>query len=82
MRSPKDARNIEIDITNQCPNRCSDCTRLCGHHKEPYFMDFETFKKAVDSLEEWDGVVGVMGGEPTILPELGKGDGIDPEGLI
>lgn len=45
-------------------------------------MDFETFKKAVDSLEEWDGIVGVMGGEPTILPELGKGDGIDPEGLI
>lgn len=72
MRSPKDARNIQIDITNQCPNRCSNCTRLCGHHKEPFYMDFETFKEAVDSLEEWNGVVGIIGGEPTIHPEFEK----------
>lgn len=70
MRSPKDARNIQIDITNQCPNRCSNCTRLCGHHKEPFFMDFETFKRAVDSLEDWNGVIGIIGGEPTIHPEF------------
>jgi hypothetical protein len=31
-------------------------------------MDFETFKKAVDSLEGFDGMVGVMGGEPTLHP--------------
>lgn len=70
MRSPKDARNIQIDITNQCPHRCSNCTRLCGHHKTPFFMDYETFKEAVDSLEEWNGVVGIIGGEPTIHPDF------------
>ncbi|MCM1063461.1 MAG: radical SAM protein [Eubacterium sp.] len=72
MRSPRDAHIIEIDITNQCPNRCSNCTRLCGHHKTPFFMDLATFKEAVDSLEDWEGVVGIIGGEPTIHPEFEK----------
>ncbi len=70
MRSPRFMRNIEIDITNECVNRCSNCTRFCGHHKTPYFMDFETFKNAVDSLDDWEGTVGIMGGEPTIHPEF------------
>ena len=33
-------------------------------------MDFETFKKAVDSLKGFRGIVGIMGGEPTIHPEF------------
>lgn len=35
-------------------------------------MDFETFKKAVDSLKGYDGMVGIMGGEPTLHPEFPK----------
>lgn len=72
MRSPKDMENIQIDITNACINQCSNCTRFCGHHKKPYFMDFETFKKAVDSFDGWDGGVGIIGGEPTLHPEFEK----------
>lgn len=72
MRSPKDMEIIQIDITNACPHNCSNCTRLCGQHKEPFFMDFETFKKAVDSLKDYKGIVGVMGGEPTLHPEFEK----------
>jgi glycosyltransferase involved in cell wall biosynthesis len=33
-------------------------------------MDFDTFKRAVDSLEGRFGTTGVMGGEPTMHPEF------------
>ncbi len=72
MKSPKDMKILQIDITNACVNRCSNCTRFCGHHRKPYFMDFETFKKAVDSYDGWDGMVGIIGGEPTLHPEFEK----------
>ena len=69
MRSPSKMTIIEIDITNACDKRCSNCTRLCGHHKKPYFMSFETFKRAVDSLDGYKGIRSMMGGEPTLHPE-------------
>lgn len=72
MKSPKDMKIIQIDITNACINRCSNCTRFCGHHTKPFFMDFETFKKAVDSFDGWKGCVGIIGGEPTLHPEFEK----------
>lgn len=70
MKSPRHMRIIEIDITNACDKRCSNCTRLCGHHKKPYFMDFDTFKRAVDSLDGYQGIRSLMGGEPTLHPEF------------
>lgn len=72
MRSPALMHNIQIDITNACINRCSNCTRFCGHHKKPYFMEYPFFCAAVDSLKDFDGVVGMMGGEPTLHPEFEK----------
>jgi hypothetical protein len=72
MKSPADMKVIQIELTNACPMRCSNCTRFCGHHTEPFFMDFETFKKAIDSLKGFRGIVGIMGGEPTIHPEFKK----------
>jgi len=70
MKSPKNMDVIQIEITNACNNRCANCTRFCGHHKTPFFMDFETFKKAVDSMKGFSGVLGIMGGEPTLHPEF------------
>ncbi len=61
---------IQIDITNACTKRCANCTRFCGHQVKPFFMDFETFKTAVASMEGFPGIVGIMGGEPTIHPEF------------
>lgn len=72
MKSPKDMRIIQIDVTNACIHQCSNCTRFCGHHKKNFFMDFETFKRAVDSLEGYVGTIGIMGGEPTLNPEFEK----------
>ena len=61
MKSPQDMRIIQIDVTNACIHQCSNCTRFCGHHKKPFFMDVETFKKAVDSMEGYVGTVSMMG---------------------
>lgn len=70
MRSPKDMKTIQIELTNACIHNCSNCTRMCGHHKKSFFMDWYTFKRAVDSLEEFEGTIGMMGGEPTLHPEF------------
>lgn len=57
MRLPQDMQIVLIDITNACTKRCSNCTRFCGNHKKPFFMDFETFIRAVDSMEGFPGHV-------------------------
>jgi hypothetical protein len=61
---------IQIDITNACTKKCSNCTRFCGNHRKPFMMDFDTFKRAVDSMEGFPGIVGIMGGEPTLHPQF------------
>lgn len=72
MRQIKDSTIIEIDVTNACEHRCSNCTRFCGHKKKPYFMDFETFKRAVDSLEGYEGLISLIGGDPLLHPEYNR----------
>lgn len=72
MRLPKDMGIIQIEVTNACMKKCSNCTRFCGHHKKPFFMDFETFKRSVDSLIGFEGTIGIMGGEPTLHPEFDR----------
>lgn len=70
MKSPADMKIIQIDITNACTKKCSNCTRFCGNHRKPFMMDFDTFKRAVDSMEGFPGIVGIMGGEPTLHPQF------------
>lgn len=70
MKSPEDMKIIQVDITNACMHKCSNCTRFCGHHKKPFYMDFETFKKAIGSLKGFNGTIGIMGGEPTLHPKF------------
>ena len=69
MRQIREMSIIEIDITNVCHKRCSNCTRFCGHHKHPFYMDFDTFKRAVDSLDGYQGLISTIGGEPLLHPE-------------
>ena len=72
MRSPEDMNIVMIDITNSCIHRCSNCTRFCGNHQKTFFMDFEVFKNAVDSMEGFPGIVGLIGGEPTLHPDFDR----------
>lgn len=70
MRSPADMKTIQIEITNVCLHSCSNCTRFCGHHQQPFFMDWLTFQRAVDSLQGYEGIIGLMGGEHTLHPDF------------
>ncbi|MCC8194894.1 MAG: hypothetical protein LIP28_09650 [Deltaproteobacteria bacterium] len=72
MRSPAQMDIIQIEMTNQCIHSCGNCTRFCGHHATPFFMDYRTFKRAVGSMKGFRGTVGIMGGEPTLHPEFAK----------
>jgi len=66
------AHVIQIDVTNACPHECANCTRFVGHHKNPFFMDLETVKKALGSLQGFPGRIGLMGGEPTMHPKFAE----------
>ncbi len=72
MRSPSEMAVIQIEITNACVHQCSNCTRFCGHHRKNFFMDRETFMRAVNSLAEFPNTVGMMGGEPTLHPDFAE----------
>lgn len=72
MRSPCDMQIIQIELTDACVRSCSNCTRFCGHHP-PFFMTFDEFKKALDSMVDntpFPGITGFMGGEPLLHPEF------------
>lgn len=68
----REMKIIQIDVTNACPNRCSNCTRLIGHHRKPFFMDLDQYRQAVDSLVDFPGMVGMIGGEPLLHPQFSE----------
>ena len=70
MRSPAVMDVVQIETTNACVHACSNCTRFCGHHKKTFFMEPDTFRKAVDSMKGFGHCLGVMGGEPTLHPRF------------
>ena len=65
-----EVKTIQIEITNACNLTCANCTRFVGHHRKPFYMDIETVKKAIGSLEGYSYGIGLMGGEPTIHPQF------------
>ena len=70
MRSIWASKLIQIEITNACVNQCANCTRCAGHHPKPFFMDLEMVEKILDSIRGFGGMVGIMGGEPTMHPNF------------
>lgn len=77
MRSPAFMETIQIELTSACVLKCSNCTRFCGTHKVPFFLEEDEFKAAIDSLEDWvkefpQGLVGFMGGEPLLHPKFAQ----------
>ena len=80
MKSIVEMDCVQIEITNNCTKSCSNCTRLVGHFPQPYYMELDQFKQAVDSILEMmeetnpnRGILaGIMGGEPLLHPEFEK----------
>lgn len=72
MISPAEQKCIQIDLTNACPHDCSNCTRWVRHQRHPYRMDMATFRRALDSLRGYPGMIGLIGGEPTIHPQFNE----------
>ena len=63
---------VQIDITSVCKKHCIYCTRHLGHvsAQNRYTMSLEDVERALDSLEGWPNVVGIMGGEPLLHPQF------------
>jgi MoaA/NifB/PqqE/SkfB family radical SAM enzyme len=74
MISPADMNIIQIDITNDCFNRCANCSRFSGNHKDVYYMNWDTFRRACESFQvkKFKGMVVIIGGEPTLHPEFDR----------
>jgi len=61
---------IHVESTNACNKACNSCTRFVGHHQKCFFMNLDTVRKAISSLDGFQGKIGLMGGEPTIHPQF------------
>lgn len=61
---------IQIEVTNVCKNECANCSRFVGHYRNTYFMKLEEVEKAIDSLRDFPGAIGIMGGEPLMHPDF------------
>lgn len=70
MKAVKDKNRIQIEITNACIFSCTNCYKFVPHFVRPHFMELETVKKAIDSLEGYQGQFGITGGEPTLHPNF------------
>ena len=69
MKNVRDCWCIQIDVTNMCEKKCSNCTHLVKCAK-PWKMDMDTFRKAIDSLSGFPNVVGIIGGNPMLHPNI------------
>jgi len=76
MRSPASMSTIQVELTSACVLKCSNCTRFCGTHRVPFYLDEQEFKAAIDSLVEYSrmehAMVGFMGGEPLLHPKFSE----------
>jgi len=62
---------IQIIITNHCDiGQCSNCTQLICHQRNRFCMKLDNVKRAIDSLIDYPGVIGIFGGNPCIHPQF------------
>lgn len=61
-----------IDVTNYCFKDCIYCTRFTRHIRQDqkFFMSVEQIIQALDSLKFWPKKIGIIGGEPSLHPDL------------
>lgn len=64
MRSPRDMHIICVDVTNKCDLHCSNCTRLLKNQAGLWEMTPDNFRAALRSLQGYEGVIAMIGGNP------------------
>jgi len=64
MRSMTEMSIICIDITNKCDLACSNCTRLLENQDTFWEMTLDNFRRACRSLQDFPGIIAVIGGNP------------------
>ena len=66
---------IEIDITQSCNLSCTSCVRGCDKFKSEQMISIDQIKHFVDESitlgYQWSRI-GIMGGEPTVHPQLNE----------
>jgi hypothetical protein len=78
---PREQWCIQIDVTNGCTRRCSNCTRLLAHARGRRDMSLADFARAARALADFPAasppdrrgrrkVVGIIGGEPLLHPRF------------
>ncbi|HUT89296.1 MAG TPA: radical SAM protein [Thermoguttaceae bacterium] len=83
MIPPREQWCIQIDVTNACPRRCSNCTRLLAHARGRWDVSLVDFARAVEALADFPAestpdrrgrrkVVGIIGGEPLLHPQFAE----------
>jgi hypothetical protein len=70
MIYPSEMKLIQLEVTNACKFNCSNCSRLIGHQKKPFFMTLEQIENGLKTLEDYPGHIGLMGGEPALHPDF------------
>jgi hypothetical protein len=61
---------IQIHITRACDMACFGCTQGSNLAGKPVMITPEEFEVACHSLQGYDGVIGVFGGNPAVHPKF------------
>ena len=72
MKAPGEKQIIQIIVTSYCDLACSNCTQLIGNQGTRYHMSPDNFRRAVVSLLDYPGIVGVFGGNPCLHPQFNQ----------
>lgn len=68
---PKAKGILQVIVTNRCDvHWCSNCTQMIPHQRERFDMTPANFRKAVRSLRDYPGIVGMFGGNPVLHPQF------------
>lgn len=61
---------IQITVTHKCPFSCCHCSQLVPHQPDPFVMPLDEVEKALQTLVDYPGHIGLFGGEPLLHPQF------------
>lgn len=63
-----------LDVTGRCQHACTYCSRYSRHLRtdQRYDMSLQQVEQALQSLEGWPNLVGLIGGEPVLHPQFAE----------